>query len=462
MSHNLPFSSHKNPVPVHVVFKQNVIDWGDALKGLDAAFVHTWLKVQDFSGARGELIGLPNKKGGLDRYVFGLGEKDDTIGLLGGTLSAKLKPGLYKLVGGGTDLDQLKLGFLLGAYQFDSFKSNKAKKVLLDDDGLATHVKNHAQAVYLARDLINRPANDLGPQALEQSVRDLGGQFKADVASIRGDDLLAQNFPMIHAVGRAAHEAPRLIELNWGMPDNPLVTLVGKGVTFDTGGLNIKPGNTMSLMKKDMGGAANIIGLAHLIMAANLKVRLKILVPAVENAISTGAFRPGDILPSRKGLQVEIGNTDAEGRLVLADALAYADEAAPECMIDMATLTGAARVALGPELPAMFTEDETFSQYVMQKGAQLDDPVWPLPLYQRYDRLLSSKQADVNHISAGPFAGAITAALFLRRFVAQAKSWSHFDIFAWAPDPREGRPFGGTDQGMRVVFDYLQNTYGSE
>jgi leucyl aminopeptidase len=265
---------------------------------------------------------------------------------------------------------------------------------------------------------------------------------------------------MIHAVGRASAEAPRLVDFSWGDPSHPKLTLVGKGVTFDTGGLNIKPGNSMALMKKDMGGAANILGLANAIIDARLKVRLRVLIPVVENAISGSAFRPGDILPSRKGLTVEIGNTDAEGRLILADALALADEEKPDLIIDMATLTGAARVALGPDLPPLYARNEAFGKAVVEHGMAVDDPLWAMPLWPGYDKLLASKIADVNHISSGGHAGSITAALFLGRFVEKHTDWMHLDIFAWAPEPRPGRPFGGTDQGIRALYGALKARYG--
>lgn len=270
--------------------------------------------------------------------------------------------------------------------------------------------------------------------------------------SIVGDELLAQNYPMIHAVGRASAQAPRLLDFTWGKEDAPKVTLVGKGVIFDSGGLDIKPAAGMLLMKKDMGGSANVLGLAHAIMSAKLNVRLRVLIPVVENAISGSAFRPGDILPSRNGMTIEIGNTDAEGRLVLADALTLADEESPEIIIDMATLTGAARVAVGTELAALFSNDDALANEFLAEGVPASDPLWRLPLWDNYDENLASPIADVNHISAGGFGGAITAALFLRRFVKNAKSWTHMDMMAWADKPRPGRPLGGTEQGQRAAY----------
>jgi leucyl aminopeptidase len=264
---------------------------------------------------------------------------------------------------------------------------------------------------------------------------------------------------MIHAVGRASAQAPRLVDLSWGNARDPKVTLVGKGVTFDTGGLDIKPASGMLLMKKDMGGAANVLGLAHAIVSAKLRVRLRVLIPIVENSIAGAAFRPGDVLKSRKGVTVEIGNTDAEGRLILADALALADEEHPELLLDMATLTGAARVALGPDLPPLYSTDDGLARDLMQAGATTDDPLWQMPLWHPYDAMMSSKIADVNNAGSGGFAGSMTAALFLRRFVANAGAWVHLDIFGWVPEARPGRPLGGADQGIRAVYGVLKQRY---
>jgi leucyl aminopeptidase len=277
--------------------------------------------------------------------------------------------------------------------------------------------------------------------------------------AIVGDDLLKQNFPMIHAVGRASAEAPRLLDLSWGRASDPKVTLVGKGVTFDTGGLDIKPSSGMLLMKKDMGGAANVLGLAYAIMDARLRVRLRVLIAIVENAIAGAAFRPGDILPSRSGQTVEIGNTDAEGRLILGDALTLGDEESPELMLDMATLTGAARTALGPDLPPLYCTDDQLARDLMASGLKSDDPLWQMPLWAPYDPMMNSKIADINNAGSTPFAGSITAALFLQRFVKKAKAWVHLDIYAWAPESRPGRPAGGTDQGIRSVYGALKQRY---
>ena len=300
----------------------------------------------------------------------------------------------------------------------------------------------------------------MGPDALENAFRQLAKTHKARTKVVKGEALLANNFPMVHAVGRASSQAPRVLELKWGAANHPKITLVGKGVTFDTGGLNIKPGGSMALMKKDMGGAANVMGLAHMIMGSKLPVRLHLIVGAVENSISSNAFRPGDILQSRKGMTVEIGNTDAEGRLVLGDCLALGDEGKPELMVDMATLTGAARVALGPDLPPFYTDDDRFADALASSSQKVFDPLWRMPLWQPYQPMLSSKIADVNHISSGGFAGSVTAALFLSRFVNNSKTWAHFDVFGWVPSAKPWAKVGGEAQGIRALFNVLENRFG--
>ncbi|MBV9971024.1 MAG: leucyl aminopeptidase family protein, partial [Xanthobacteraceae bacterium] len=311
----------------------------------------------------------------------------------------------------------------------------------------------------LARDLINTPANDMGPGEVDNAAAALARRHGASTSVIVGDDLLARNFPLIHAVGRAAAREPRLIDLTWGDPAAPKVTLVGKGVCFDTGGLDIKPESAMLLMKKDMGGAATVLALAHMIMDRRLPVRLRVLIPAVENSISGGAFRPLDIYRARSGLSVEIGNTDAEGRLILADALCLADEERPDLLIDLGTLTGAARVALGPELPPFYTDDEVLAADLARHARAEHDPLWRLPLWRPYDTMLDSKVADLNNIATGGFAGSIICALFLKRFVAAAKSWLHFDIYAWTPAAKPGRPEGGECQAARALYALLAERF---
>lgn len=432
---------------------------GEELGGLPAAFA-PWARANHFSGQRGRLLPLPGADGQLAGYAFGLGDAADRPALVTGLAAAALEPGRYRLAGAVPDAFLGALGFRLGAYRFDHYRGKKPGVELeLDSTIDAAELSRLVAGAELARNLANMPANDLGPNALEGAIRGVATRYGASIRSIVGDDLLTQNFPMIHAVGRAAAEAPRLVDFTWGPQDAPKVTLVGKGVTFDTGGLDIKPSSSMLLMKKDMAGSANILGLAQTIMDAGLRVRLRVLIPIVENAISASAFRPGDVLKSRNGMSVEIGNTDAEGRLILADALSLADEESPELVVDMATLTGAARTALGPELPPLYSTDDQLARDLMAHGALIDDPLWQMPLWAPYQSMLNSKIADVNNANLNGFAGSITAALFLKRFVRAAKAWAHLDIYAWAPEARAGRPQGATDQGLRAVYAYLKSKY---
>jgi leucyl aminopeptidase len=354
------------------------------------------------------------------------------------------------------------LALVLGGYVFTRYgkKPGKALRFALPPGSDGAYLRRIAEGIFLTRDLVNTPTSDMGPAELEEAARTLGAAHGADVSVIHGEDLLARNFPMIHAVGRASTAAPRLIDMTWGPSDAPKVTLVGKGVCFDTGGLDIKPSSGMLLMKKDMGGAANVLGLASMIMAAKLNVRLRVLVPAVENSIAGNAFRPGDVLRSRKGITVEIGNTDAEGRLVLADALALADEEKPELLVDMATLTGAARVALGPDLPPFYTGDDRLAADIAAASLAVEDPLWRMPLWRPYDAKLSSKVADINNVTTDGFAGSITAALFLKRFVEKTPSWAHFDIFAWNPADRPHGLTGGEAQGIRALERIIATRFG--
>ena len=419
-----------------------------------------WAGANGFTGQRGKLLALPSETGGLAGYLFGVGAGASRPVLVTGLAGANLEAGRYRLEGALGDPTYAALGFRLGAYRFDRYRKPKALPELVPpSDADSAEVTRLTDAAYLARDLINTPANDLGPDAFDREIRAFAARHKMKVKAIVGDELLKQNFPMIHAVGRAAAEAPRLLDLSWGRASDPKITLVGKGVTFDTGGLDIKPSSGMLLMKKDMGGAANVLGLAHAIIDAGLKVRLRVLIAVVENAISAPAFRPGDVLPSRSGQTVEIGNTDAEGRLILGDALTLGDEESPELMLDMATLTGAARTALGPDLPPLYSTDDRLAADLIAAGLRSDDPLWRMPLWEPYDKMMDSKIADVNNAGSTPFAGSITAAMFLKRFVKNAKAWVHLDIFGWAPEARPGRPFGGTDQGIRSVYGTLKARY---
>ncbi|MEM7288763.1 MAG: leucyl aminopeptidase family protein [Pseudomonadota bacterium] len=453
---NLPIAkSASGSIPVIAIKKGDVSSKGSQLSEIEKA----WAKANGFDGEAGQFIATPDKNGKLSSVLFGADQGKNPLAT--GTLGAKLPAGKYQLSGDFGDTHLSALGWILGAYTFSKYQkpSKRCAELVLPKGADHQAIIREAQSTFLARDLINTPANDMGPQQLEAVIRKIGRTHKAKVSVIKGDALLAKNFPMIHTVGRASDDPPRLVDLTWGNVKHPKVTLVGKGVVFDTGGLNIKPGNSMALMKKDMGGAANTIALAEMIMEAKLPVRLRLLVPAVENAISGNAFRPGDILPSRKGLTVEIGNTDAEGRLILGDALALGDEEKPDLMIDMATLTGAARVALGPDLPPFYTNDEKLADVLSAVADDCHDPLWRMPLWSPYRKMLSSKTADINHISSGGFAGSITAALFLSRFVENAKSWVHFDIFGWTPAAKPWAPVGGEAQGIRALYQVIAKRY---
>jgi leucyl aminopeptidase len=425
--------------------------------------VQAWAKANDFNGESGRILVLPGKDGTIAGALFGTGD-DDQGGqsqLLAGKLARGLPEGDWHIENKPDHAELVTLAFLMGGYSFTRYRkgSDKTIRLAVPAGVNAAETQHIADAVTLARDLINTPTNDMGPDALEQAARDLASRNGAKVSTIEGDALLKQNFPMIHAVGRAGSIAPRLIDLTWGKDSDPKITLVGKGVCFDTGGLDIKPASGMLLMKKDMGGAANVLGLASIIMNAKLPVRLRVLIPAVENSIAGNAFRPSDILQSRKGLSVEIGNTDAEGRLLLADALTLADEEEPELIIDMATLTGAARVALGPDLPPFYTHDDALAAAIAEKADETADPLWRMPLWAPYAQKLSSRVADINNVTTDGFAGSVTAALFLSRFVEKAKSWAHFDIYGWVPVEKPASPVGGEAQAIRALYALLKHKY---
>ena len=373
-----------------------------------------------------------------------------------------LPEGTYRVAGQGPG--PATLGWLLGQYRFDRYKEKKEPKgprvLLTDEPARIDETVLAAESTFLVRDLVNMPAGDLGPEELEIAVLAVADSCGAKSNVIR-DHELKEGYPMVAAVGAAAspERAPRLIELHWGDQRHPRLALVGKGVCFDSGGLDIKPSSGMRLMKKDMGGAAHALGLARLIMKANLPVRLHLLIPAVENAVSGAAFRPGDILKSRKGLTVEVGNTDAEGRLILGDALARAAEEEPELILDFATLTGAARVALGPDLPALFANDDLLASALLEAGTRISDPLWRMPLWKHYEEMLSSDIADLGNVSDAPMAGSVTAALFLQKFVPEGMAWAHFDTFAWRSAARPGRPKGGDALGMRAAWEMLRGRY---
>ena len=446
-------------VPIWFVSPEN---W-DEVRGAIGETSARFAAACGFEPKPGRLQLLPDASGGLAGALFGqaganAGDRDP---LAPGKLATALPGGDWRFANSAQDAELATLGFLLGLYRFDRFKVDASTQPRLAApagvDG--ENVECVAAAVAFGRDLVNAPANILGPAALENAATELAQAFDASVETIRGVELLGKNLPLIHAVGAAAFEAPRLVDFVWGRADAPKVTLVGKGVVFDTGGLDIKPANGMELMKKDMGGAATALTLARLIMESALDVRLRVLIPIVENSISARAMRPGDILKSRKGLTVEIGNTDAEGRLILADALALAAEEAPDLMFDFATLTGAARVALGPDLTPFYTDDEALARDIAHHAGRVRDPVWRLPLWRPYDSMLESPFADLNNAPGSPFAGSVTAALFLRRFAEGAKSWAHFDVYAWNPKPRAHGPQGGEIQSARALFDLLRTRF---
>ncbi len=458
--HPLLVDQADGAIPVHAVSTAN---W-PALKEKLTPVQRRFATAQGFDPAPGKHLVLPHDDGTMGCVVVGVpaGDARGADRFEAGRLSAILPAGTYELRGDIADAGLAALGWLLSAYRFDRYRKPRpvAARLVVPEGVDGAELTRLADGVALARDLVNTPANDMGPAEIENAVRALGERHGAIVGSIVGDDLLEANLPMIHAVGRASPRAPRLIDLTWGDAAHPKVTLVGKGVAFDTGGLNLKPDASMLLMKKDMGGAATALAAADMIMSAGLPVRLRLLVAAVENAVSGSAFRPGDILPSRKGLSVEIGNTDAEGRLILADALVLADEENPALLLDFATLTGAARVALGPDLPPLYSHDETLAADLLRLATSVNDPVWRMPLWPAYDRLLDSKIADLNHISGGPFAGSITAALFLSRFVTRTPAHAHFDIYAWNPSTRPGRPEGGETQAARLTYALVRDRFG--
>jgi len=441
-------------IPLSFIVKNELTDWLTQ----QPSFVQQWLANTDFE--KSGLALIPNAETGELSQVFCIMQRADDF-WAAGELASKLPKGCYQIQGDESLVSQLALGFVLGGYEFSEYKQKATAKAQLGiaDKTLYEQVKQQADAINLARDLVNTPAADMMPQHLSQVMSDLADTFDGEFTQWVGDELLEQNYPTIHMVGRASENKPRLLDLKWGAIDAPLITLVGKGVCFDSGGLDLKPSSGMRNMKKDMGGAAHVIALAQLIMAANLPIRLRVLVPAVENAVSRNAFRPGDVIKTRKGIMVEIDNTDAEGRLVLCDALSEAQNDEPELIIDFATLTGACRVALGTELPGFFSTERDVANAIMDSGMQVNDPVWQLPLFEQYTPFLKSDVADMTNCSSTPFGGAITAALYLKEFVEPNTPWVHFDVMAWNLRALPGRPAGGEALGIRAVFTYLQNRF---
>jgi len=435
--------------------------------GLNGA-VAAWAAVNDFTGKPGQVLIVPRTEGGPDRALLGVGDRP-LDAMAGRCLAVKLPAGDWRLEGWSDgEAQALALAFALGAYRFDRYKAKPGPRPrLVAPAGLNLDATRAiADACFRVRRMVDTPAADMGPAEIEAEAREVAQTHGASIEVTVGDALLAANYPAVHAVGRAAapHRAPRLIEIGWNLDaaDRPLVALVGKGVAFDSGGLDIKPAAGMRNMKKDMGGAAHVLGLAQLIMGANLPVRLVVLIAAVENAISGDAFRPGDVLSTRKGLTVEVGNTDAEGRLILADALARAGERGPDLTLDFATLTGAARVALGPELPPLYTDDDALAADLLAASARVGDPLWRMPLWPGYRASVEAEIADLRNDSAAwAQAGSVTAALFLQRFAPETGAWAHLDVFAWNPRARPGWPEGGEAQGIRAVFDMLTRRFAS-
>ena len=432
----------------------------DALKATLTAAQQKFALAHQFTGDAGQKLRMPNEEGEIDTVLYGAGDtKKDTLGAMrAGGLSGSLPSGYYRFAALPDDWTavQAYVGWGIGAYKFETYLTRETEFPILivEDAERLTETRALVEATHLCRNLINTPASDMGPVALHKAAEDLAKTYEADVSVTVGEDLLKNNFPMIHAVGRAAHEEPRLVEFEWGDPEHPRLALIGKGITFDTGGVNIKSAAGARIMKKDMGGAAHALALAKMIMANNLPIRLHCLVSIAENAVSAGAYRPGDILKSRAGLTVEIDNTDAEGRLVLGDALTKAAEDEPVLMIDFATLTGAARVALGPTLPPFFCNREAPVADVLEQAKRQHDPVWHMPLWQPYNSMLSSPIADMKNAGGG-FAGSVTAALFLERFV-KGRPWMHFDVYGWCPTAYPGHPKGGDMFALRGLYHWLK------
>ncbi len=449
----------RRTIPIHALTLPAYKKW----LGSQSKLTKGWLKSIQFTASEGRIAQVPGSDGAVAKVVLGLGEEADMWCF--SRLPAALPKGTYRL----EDLPQdhatsAALGWALATYTFDRYKASTKKfpSLVWPDDCDCAAVERATEATFLARDLVNTPAGDLGPAQLAEAAKDLATRFKATCTITVGKSLLSKNYPAIHAVGRGApaDRAPRLVDLHWGPTKAPKLTLVGKGVVFDTGGLDMKSPAGMKLMKKDMGGSAMVLGLASMIMAAGINVRLRVLIPCVENSVSGEAFHPLDVLQTRKGITVEVGNTDAEGRLILCDALAEADSENPDLLLDFATLTGAARVALGTEIPALFCNDDDFAERLLDAGLANNDPLWRMPLHAPYRRHLNSRIADINNIANIAQGGAITAALFLQEFVSSTTSWAHIDTMAWNLSSRAGRPAGGEVFGMRATFAALEERYG--
>jgi leucyl aminopeptidase len=448
----------KGAIPITPVSKESFPTW---LGGLSEA-ERAWLKATGFTGEAGKIAFMPGAAGKPARVVVGT-KAEEKLWSFGGLPDA-LPEGRYTIDAAldGDAATKAALGWALGTYAFTRYKERKSgfASLVWPERADRAEVERLAEAIFLTRDLINTPAEDMSPDDLAAAARTLGERAGATCAVIRGDDLLKENYPTVHAVGRASVRPPCLVDLRWGKADAPKVTLVGKGVCFDSGGLDLKPASGMKLMKKDMGGAAIVLGLASALMDAKAPIRLRVLVPAVENLVAANAFKPLDIIRTRSGKTVEIGNTDAEGRLILCDALAEADAEKPQLVVDCATLTGAARVALGPDLPALYSNDEATAEGLLRAGVAAGDPFWRMPLWQPYRKLLDSKIADLNNVADSPHAGSIIAALYLQEFVSKATPWAHLDVMAWNPSSKPGRPEGGEAQGLRALYAFIRKRFG--
>ena len=448
----------KSSIPVTLLDEKSLKGW---LKKQPAR-VSKWLNGQSFKAKPGSFMVVPDDAGKPARVVAGLSETPSLWDLA--DLPYKLPAGIYHLDWDGplTFKEWLTLGWELGTYKYTRYKKSDVKpaQLVLPSRANAKKISRYAESVALARDLINTPAEDMGPAELAAAIVAVGKKYRAKVTQIVGNDLLKKNYPAIHIVGRASDRAPRLVDLTWGNPKHPKVTIVGKGVCFDTGGLDLKPPSAMYTMKKDMGGAACALAIARMVMDAKLPVRLRLMIPAVENSVSSNAFRPGDVITMRNGTTVEVGNTDAEGRLVLADAMSEAVKEKPVMLFDLATLTGAARSAVGMELAALFCNDDKLAENMLAHGVQMEDQLWRMPLHKSYKKMLDSPIADLNSAPNSPYAGAITAALFLQHFVPSSQAWAHLDLGAWNNSSKPGRPEGGEAMAVRAIFRVIEDRYG--
>ena len=446
-------------IPIIIISRSDYKKW----LAEQSEFIQNWIQSARFEPKANHHLCIPNAQGNLDSVLAISGQENKTWTL--GNCPGVLPEGDYHIStqAGNSNIDALLIGWGMGAYSFQQYKkaSNKICKLSIDRAADKDRVVAILKAVTLVRDMVNTPASDMQPQHIQKHCESITQQHQTEFSACIGDDLIKENYPVVHAVGRASIHLPRLIQWKWGDSTHPKVALIGKGVSFDSGGLDIKSSQGMRLMKKDMGGAAHVLGIASAIMELKLPVQLHVLIPAVENAVSGNAYRPGDILKSRCEKTIEIDNTDAEGRLILCDAISRAVEDSPDILIDFATLTGAARIALGTEVPAFFTNDESIAEGLMAAAKAVDDPIWQLPLHKPYRHMLNSNIADITNCASSSYGGAITAALFLQEFVPETTRWVHIDVMSWNSRLRPGRPKGGEAMGLRAVVEYLQQSYSS-